>query len=303
LVRWFSHQRIGEQFRSKWKEHDMTSRNSFPHVDAVVRRGFKQNNDYFWALGDALIADCGPPSKPGDQDGSYARLAACAKWLAVHPCGGDDREYALGSLGQIRIIAYHFKGRDRHPDLAFYVHRVASTPAVLDKLIALAKQRRTRLTVEFAQRHVKEVRADVQREQGLAEARQEREVAEKEWKAASQKARKTKNPAAKEKVELAKERVREAKEREVRARSRPQVEVKAERPDIEARALKMLNRWNAQLNVCRRYLEENYADLTDEFIDEFTAAMLKHIANVRALIDFLNALAKKKKRQHLSVVK
>jgi hypothetical protein len=86
-----------------------------------------------WAVGDILVAECGPPSVNGRRDGSRERIRE-AYDEAVKILGSC--EYSVEALAKMRCIAYAFPTRRRHAKLAWSAHETAGCPEILEKIVA-----------------------------------------------------------------------------------------------------------------------------------------------------------------------
>ena len=58
---------------------------------AAVLKALRKNDAYYWAIGDALIEECGPVG----QRGSLSRLRECAEEMKQHGC--DEENTASGT--------------------------------------------------------------------------------------------------------------------------------------------------------------------------------------------------------------
>jgi hypothetical protein len=107
-----------------------------------------------WALGDALIAECGPPGDSGVRTGSDDKLRAAAKVLKKLGLPG----YSFDHLRDLRRTADAFLAGDRSPAVSWTVHSVASDKETLDAAIAAAKESEEELTVAFVKEFKKRQR-------------------------------------------------------------------------------------------------------------------------------------------------
>ena len=56
-----------------------------------------------WAIGDALVKECGPPGADHSNNGASAKIAAVAKFLAE-----NGREFSESYLRRLRQVAFAF---------------------------------------------------------------------------------------------------------------------------------------------------------------------------------------------------
>jgi flagellar biosynthesis GTPase FlhF len=190
---------------------------TFPLTLAAIKTADRNQ----WAIGDALLAECGPPSKDGVRDGSYTKLKEAAEYLL-----GNGYEYAANTLAQFRDIADAFSPSNRRAAVAWGVHRVAGTPEFLEAVMAGAPdgKRVTQPYVEgIRQRIMDEQRRE--REKAAEKARIERERAEQEEAQARAKAREAREEeekkAAKTKLAKAEAKTEKAKEKEQETKTAP----------------------------------------------------------------------------------
>jgi hypothetical protein len=173
-----------------------------------------------WAIGDALVEECGPPSKDGVNDGSYNKLKEAAEYLLTH-----NFEYHVKTLARLRQTAYNFRGSARNPFIAFYTHETAGTPEFLQSVIQGAPKgiRITQAYIEgIKQRLADEVRRE--REAAAEKAEKEREKAEREEaeaRAKAEKASKHEKPKAEAEVAEAVAKTKAAKQEEKKVRNAP----------------------------------------------------------------------------------
>jgi len=83
----------------------------------------KKHEISLWEMGDALLAELGPPSK---RRTDYEKLETVSTYLSG--------EYSLERLRELWTCAYVFQGADRHPDLAWAIHRAARTQRCFKQL-------------------------------------------------------------------------------------------------------------------------------------------------------------------------
>jgi hypothetical protein len=110
-------------------------------------------------LGDALLAECGPPPENGVNDGSYALMLEVEKELL-----NEGFEYTPSSLSTIRSTAYSFRALStRKAGISFHTHRAAGSPEYLDAIIA-GSPKGTRITQPYVEAIRKTQRAEIIRE-------------------------------------------------------------------------------------------------------------------------------------------
>jgi len=109
----------------------------FPHVIAAVEarekhKGQVEGRD-LWAIGDALVKDCGPAiaSDSSKHNGSFVKLKAVAAELTKL----GYQEYAIVTLTHLRDTATAFPTNRRHYELSFNTHFEANNPDFLDWMV------------------------------------------------------------------------------------------------------------------------------------------------------------------------
>ena len=161
----------------------------------------KGGEDNKWAIGDALIAECGPPHGEGlgVRDGSRARLQELAK----EALGELGLDCGVDALAHIRTTAYLFKSSQRSSGIAFSTHRVAGTPEILDAIIAGAPKG-TNITQRYVEgiRRTQAEHARAEREEENAKATAAREKAEAEEAEALKKVRDARDAEEKEAAQV-----------------------------------------------------------------------------------------------------
>jgi hypothetical protein len=173
-----------------------------------------------WAIGDALVEECGPPSETGVQDGSRNKIKEAAEYLLTY-----NFEYKIETLAHFRETAYDFKESVRLPSISFSVHRAAGSPEFLKSVIQGAPKG-TRITQAYIegikQRLMDEARRE--REAAAQKAEKEREEAEREeakTRAKAEKASKHEKPKAEAEVAEAVAKTKAAKQKEKKVRTAP----------------------------------------------------------------------------------
>jgi flagellar biosynthesis GTPase FlhF len=187
---------------------------SFPLTLAAIKKAEQDQ----WAIGDALLAECGPPSEPSVNDGSG--LQEVAKYLF-----DQGYSYSQSSLSEYRSVAFGFAAAKRR-NVAWGTHRAAGTSQFLDAVIAGAPKG-TRITAEYVKR-IRQLQVDNERrerEDAAEKARAERERAEEKEAQAKARAREAKEErekqAAEAKLAKAKAETQRAKEREQETKTAP----------------------------------------------------------------------------------
>jgi flagellar biosynthesis GTPase FlhF len=192
-----------------------------------------------WAIGDALIAECGPPSQQQVKDGSYVLLHDAAIYLLA-----EGFEYNIQTLAMFRNTAHLFRPSKRLANIAFGVHRVAATPEYLEAIITGAPKG-TKITQLYVE-GIRKAQADTERrerEKAEEKARQEREKAEREEAEAKARVREA-EAEEKEKAEAelkkAKEKTEKAKNKEAEVKTAPKKKsgfpAEKEVPELAVRA-------------------------------------------------------------------
>jgi hypothetical protein len=101
-----------------------------------------------WVIGIKLIAEVGPPDKPGKHTGSTEKFEQISKVLV----GLGYRGYTPGCLRNIRDTTYYYTvpAARRHAAYSFWLHNAAHNPDNLDRIILEARGKK--LTVKDVQR-------------------------------------------------------------------------------------------------------------------------------------------------------
>ena len=99
-----------------------------------------------WFFGDALLAECGPPSRGGINDGSYELLKEAAKFLFAK----KGRVYTADYLSGLRITAHAFGKDVRFFEVPWTVYHVAGSPEYLKAIIDGAPKG-TRVTYDYVE--------------------------------------------------------------------------------------------------------------------------------------------------------
>lgn len=108
-----------------------------------------------WALGDALLEECGPPGEDGARNGSSEKLEAAQAELAA-----NGMPYAFNTLRQYRDISAAFPPATIVAGLSHGVHKVCGTPEMLTAVLkAWEKENPTqKLTEPSCSRILTEIR-------------------------------------------------------------------------------------------------------------------------------------------------
>ena len=180
----------------------------------TVKAAKKSDGDQ-WALGDALIAECGPPPENGVNDGSYALMLEAEKEL-----WDAGLEYTPSGLANIRATAHAFKASSsRRAGISLHAHPAPGSPEYLDVIVAGAPKG-TRIT----QHYIEAIRKTQRRENIREHERIAQEAEEARLKADQElvEAKKTDNQATIAKAARKAEEAR-IKEQENRRAPRPKV--------------------------------------------------------------------------------
>jgi hypothetical protein len=84
-----------------------------------------------WEIGDALLAECGPPSEDGRDNGSYEMLKAAAAELEHMKIEG----YTVGRLFNLRKMAHNFPAARRASGVSWAAHRSAGSLEMLEAIV------------------------------------------------------------------------------------------------------------------------------------------------------------------------
>jgi hypothetical protein len=233
-----------EQNQRKIREMNLT----FPRTLAAVKKG----EHSLWEIGDALLAECGPPS--GVHDGNFEKVKAASKYLLEN--GGY--EYSLRYLADLREMAFRFKVSDRTVGISFTVFRIARTPEMLQAIITGAPKG-TKITPDYVEKVIsgqKLEREAAQREAdrlAKEQARKEREKAEAKEEAARKKAAKAKTKKerieAKQEADEARKEAHKASIKEVKAKGAPAKSEVPKKEEVPAMVAKVLVSANASRSV------------------------------------------------------
>jgi hypothetical protein len=99
---------------------------TFPLTLAAAKDAEKSR----WAIGDALIKECGPPGDDHTNNGASAKIAAAAKFLDQ-----NDLTFSVGYLRRLRRVAFLFPDVRTRSSLSWNAHEAAGTPQILDAIL------------------------------------------------------------------------------------------------------------------------------------------------------------------------
>jgi hypothetical protein len=145
-------------------------------VDTVVKcprtiAGFRRYNQSQWEIGDALVAEVGPPSSKGVSDGSAATLRKVAEKVFEQTGMKPSPQY----LARMRATAHRFPPeiRNNHVGISWAVFELVGSPKELKRVISLAKKEEAKVTIEFVKtaQHVWQDEHDEEREAKEEKAR------------------------------------------------------------------------------------------------------------------------------------
>jgi hypothetical protein len=126
-----------------------------------------------WALGDALVNECGPPGEHGVNSRALEKVL---KVLREH-----ELDYTLRRLEQFRSIAHKFTDRRRLRSVSFDAHLAAGDTDTLAEAHADAEKNKAKLTVarvkQFIERRRKEDEEKQRREHPKLKGREKSDTA------------------------------------------------------------------------------------------------------------------------------
>lgn len=236
----------------------------FPLVSAAIEalEQDKRNLDgkRLWAIGDALIRECGPGKATRGvlgHDGSHLKLKAIAREQA-----GFGREYSFKTLGQWRQIAEAFPTSRRHHDVLWSLHRMAGSPDFLDWIVEECGTDITYRDVEKVRKRWMQLEKK-QRKHKLDEAREE--------------ARQAPTPKAKEAAEEKVKEFTDVPDRAKRDLPAPNRENQAELRamaailDVEADAKVMVKDLRNHLSTIDKMRDEINVEFIDSLVETYQA--------------------------------
>ncbi len=165
-----------------------------------------------WAIGDALVEECGPPGDDHANNGGSKRIAAAAAFL-----GANGLELSESYLRRLRQVAFAFPDVRTRTSVSWNAHEAAGTPKILDSILeglpkgtkptgAIVKAARDRAYVE--ERREREAARDRAAAEEKAARVEQREAADAIWTATNEHERE----AAERQVLAASERAEKASE-------------------------------------------------------------------------------------------
>jgi hypothetical protein len=146
----------------------------------------RKADGFLWRVGDALLAECGPPGRHGVNTGAKDRLKKVAAELKRAGLGGN---WSLAYLRTLRATAAAFADAKRLASVSWGVHLTAGKPDMLMSIVEQAKAQDEPLTVAVAKKLKRQIEADAKPEPNrdrakaaIVEARAIREAASIEQK-------------------------------------------------------------------------------------------------------------------------
>ena len=242
----------------------------YPLTYAALKEAENHHESDQWAIGDALLAECGPPSESSVNDGSWERLKEVAQRCS--DIWNLDQSYSIQHLSRLRATSFHFGEPARFAKLSWGAHRAAGTPEFL-KAVIKGAPKGTKISQDYVegikQRQVDEARRE--REEEEAKAQAEREKAEAEE---AQARNEEERSQAKAKTEKAKEKERATKTAPKRKPQPP------EERDVPIRALEARFLGNAAGSVkvaqeSAKLIKELLPYLTPKGVAALTEAALE----------------------------
>jgi hypothetical protein len=111
-----------------------------------------------WALGDALLEECGAPGDDGVNNGSGAKLQAAQVELAA-----DGFEYEVDTLRKYRDLSATFPAGTRIPAVSHRVHIECRTPGMLKAVLTAWEKEKPgqKLALHACARLITEIRRQV----------------------------------------------------------------------------------------------------------------------------------------------
>ena len=137
----------------------MPSVQPFPNSVAAIKRfeaNGRANAGLLWQIGDAILAECGAPSRNGVNNGSHRKLTKLAAVLAK-----SSMRRSVVWLRKLRDTAHAIPADRRLSGVDFWVHEAAGNADTLGAAEKQAKKRGVELTIRF----VREFKARRRREQ------------------------------------------------------------------------------------------------------------------------------------------
>jgi hypothetical protein len=81
-------------------------------------------------IGDALLAECGPPPEDGVKDGTNEKIAVVEELQNL-----KLQDYSVLTLRNIRLVSFKFRKGSRRESLSFSVHQDAGSPEMLETIV------------------------------------------------------------------------------------------------------------------------------------------------------------------------
>jgi len=113
-----------------WDRRSETTQENIMTIKTLTGKVLVTVRDYdatLWGIGDALVAECGPPD---NTKAVRALIAECAQELADHGCEIDRQQ-----LARFHKVAQSFPKSARRPTLSWAVHAAAGSPDMLDAIV------------------------------------------------------------------------------------------------------------------------------------------------------------------------
>lgn len=241
----------------------------FPRVLAAVeaREQHKSALDSrdLWAIGDAVIAECGERSTSNvKHDGSRALLKKCAATLVAH----GYKSYGVSALVNLRDTAHTFKGK-RHPGISLWVHQEAGSPDFMDWIV----EKHGTGTRGGAGISVPEIRKLRKHWQQL-----ERQARRQNYEAAKEEERTAPTPQAKKKASERAEELRGMPEPSPHKLPRPdrenaaELETMADNLDLSAQSKSILTDLRRQLSTIDKMKDGIHPDFIEGLDDTYKEA-------------------------------
>jgi len=135
----------------------------FPNVIAAAERiqeheSVVEGKD-LWALGDALVKECGEPrATAGKNDGSYNQIKIAAEALGNRGLTYKGSPYKVSTLKDLRYTAFNFPKSTRRENVNFWVHYDAGNPEMLGAIARMCKAAGKPLTFTTVREYSRELR-------------------------------------------------------------------------------------------------------------------------------------------------
>jgi flagellar biosynthesis GTPase FlhF len=278
-------------------------RTKFPHTLAAAKDAEKSQ----WAIGDALVEECGPPGDDHANNGGSKRIAAAAKFL-----GTNGLEYSESYLRRLRQVAFAFSDVRTRTSASWNAHEAARTPKIIDSILKGLPEG-TKLTGAIVRAARDQAYDEKRRERETARDRaaaeekaahvEQREAADALWAATNEHEREV----AERQQLAADERAEKASEEMARnnvAPKRREVSIKPQRVP----AMLLAHQMNSDMAMARKAIAEATAkararvlDLGQVNIDAIVDAALEVAEAARRFADLMRQHTPNT-RGHLSVI-